>query len=75
MSILRQEASQLLESMPEKYLLSIVGYMRNFHDESPIKKKKRSIDIMKYSGSAGYWFGSNEEMEQYIKDLRDDDRI
>ncbi|MBR3722938.1 MAG: hypothetical protein IKN12_09260 [Selenomonadaceae bacterium] len=75
MSLLRQEASQLLETMPDKYLLSLIGYMRNIHDESIEKNKKRGLDITKYSGSAGYWFGSNEEIEEYIKDLRDADRF
>lgn len=37
-----------------------------------LKPQKRKIDIEKFAGSAGDLFGSAKNVENYIKELRDD---
>ena len=37
--------------------------------------QKKHIDLRKYAGSAGRMFGSTEEIDQYVKGLRENDRI
>mgnify|MGYP002869734107 CR=1 FL=1 len=35
----------------------------------------KPIDISKYSGSAGNMFGSTEAIDEYVRGLRDNDRL
>ena len=75
MTALRQEASALLAAMPEDKLLSLVLYMKNMQTKPVHKGAKCTVDISKYTGSAGPLFDSDEEAEHYIKEMRSDERF
>ena len=68
MTDLRQKALKLVEEMPEKNLLELL----NLIQEQNLNPPKRKIDIGKFAGSAGDLFGSAENVENYIKELRND---
>ena len=68
MTDLRQQALKLVEEMPEKNLLALLRLIQ----EQNLNPPKRKIDIGKFAGSAGDLFGSAENVENYIKELRDD---
>lgn len=75
MTDLRQQAIDLIESMPEENLLLIVGMLQGISEKTkPAPKKliftKEFLD--KYMGSAGKIFGSKEEIDKYVEDLRSD---
>lgn len=73
MTDLRQQAIDLIETMPEENLLLIVGMLRGAQKISeefpPIKKE---IDFSKYRGRGKKMFKSTEEIDNYVKELRDD---
>ena len=60
MTVLRQEASALLATMPEEHLLALIQYMRDMLKTPQKEADKANIDIMQYAGSAGKLFGSVE---------------
>lgn len=68
MTDLRQQALKLVEEMPEKNLLALLSLIY----EQNLNPPKRKIDVGKFAGSAGDLFGSAENVENYIKELRDD---
>ena len=68
MTDLRQQALKLVEEMPEKNLLALLSLIY----EQNLNLPKRKIDVGKFAGSAGDLFGSAENVENYIKELRDD---
>ena len=75
MTDLRQEAMNLIEAMPEENLLIIVGMLQGITEKTkPAPKKlvftKEFLD--KYMGSAGKIFGSDEDVDRYLEDMRSD---
>jgi len=74
MNALRQEASQLLAAIPEQKLLALIPYMKFLQMESP-KVIRQDFDITRYAGSAGDLFGSDKEVDEYIKEMRSDERF
>ena len=74
MSALQQEASQLLATMSEQKLLALIPYMKFLQMESP-KAARQDFDITRYAGSAGNLFGSDKEVDEYIKEMRNDERF
>ena len=52
MTALRQQATTLLNAMPEEKLLQIIQYMQHVYDTPRIKKANRNVDINKLAGSA-----------------------
>ena len=75
MTALRQQATTILNTIPDEKLLPIIQYMQYVRDMPTIKKSKRDIDLGKYAGSAGHLFGSVENVEAYIKEMRSDERF
>jgi len=79
MTVLRQEASALLATMPEEHLLALIQYMRDMlktpQKEADKANDKANIDIMQYAGSAGKLFGSVESADDYIKEMRENERF
>ena len=71
MSPLRQEAFKLIESLPEEKLYAIIQLLTSEESSSTHAK---AVDLSKYSGRGGNMFGSVEAVENYIKDLRSDER-
>lgn len=50
----------------------IVTILEDDVDDTPKKKK---IDFAKYVGSAGKMFANDEEIDEYVRSLRKNDRI
>lgn len=73
MNTLRQEATELLAALPEQKLSSLITYMkslqRELQQEMP-RTTRHDIDIRKYTGSAGKLFGSKEEIDEYVNEMR-----
>ncbi len=74
MNTLRQEASRLLNAIPEQNLSALIPYMKFLKVKSQ-KNVRRDFDITKYSGSAGNLFGSDKEVDEYMREMRNDDRF
>ena len=74
MDALRQEATQLLATMSDQKLWALIPYMKFLQQETP-KNIRSDFDISKYAGSAGRLFGSKEAVDEYIKELRNDERF
>lgn len=74
MNALRQEATELLATMPEQKLLALIDYMKYLQQESQ-KNVQSNFDITRYSGSAGNLFGNDKEVDEYIKEMRNDERF
>ena len=88
MENLRQQIINSIEAMPEENLLIIASMLRVFKGNSDMsgakeidfskyrgrgKKANLSKEVLdKYMGSAGNIFGSTEEIDQYVRDLRSD---
>ena len=73
MTDLRQEAMNLIETLPEENLLIIVGMLRGVQEISAeLPKPKKEIDFSKYRGRGKKMFKNTEEIDNYIKELRDD---
>ena len=71
MLTLRNEAIELLENIPEKYLPSLIGLMKSFEnisDEQP--KTKRKINFAKYMNTGEKMFRTTAEIDAYIKESR-----
>lgn len=71
MENLRNEAIELVTTIPEKYLPSVIGLMKSFEnisEEQPKPKKK--IDFSKYMNKGERIFKSTEEIDEYIKESR-----
>ena len=75
MTSLRQQATTLLNAIPDEKLLPIVEYMQHVHDISTVRKSRRHIDLNKYAGSAKDVFGKDVDVDDYIKELRSDERF
>lgn len=74
MNALRQEATELLATMPEQKLLALIPYMKYLQQESQ-KNVRSDFDITLYAGSAGNLFGSDKEVDEYLKEMRNDERF
>lgn len=73
MENLRQQAINLIEAMPEENLLLIVGMLRGVQEVSEeFPKVRKEIDFSKYRGRGKKMFKNTEEIDNYIKELRDD---
>lgn len=72
METLREEAIELVSTLPEKYLPSVIGLMEGLkylpEDESPAPKKK--IDFSKYMNQGERMFKSTEEIDEFMKEAR-----
>jgi len=72
METLREEAIELVSTLPEKYLPSVIGLMESLkylpEDESPAPKKK--IDFSKYMNQGERMFKSTEEIDEFMKEAR-----
>lgn len=72
MGTLREEAIELVSTLPEKYLPSVIGLMESLkylpEDESPAPKKK--IDFSKYMNQGERMFKSTEEIDEFMKEAR-----
>ncbi|MBR3621861.1 MAG: hypothetical protein IKN43_00735 [Selenomonadaceae bacterium] len=75
MTALRQQATTLLNAMPEEKLLQIIQYMQHVYDTPRIKKANRNVDINKLAGSAKNVFGKGVDVDAYIKEMRSDERF
>ncbi|MBO6178851.1 MAG: hypothetical protein J6M62_02810 [Selenomonadaceae bacterium] len=74
MNAMRREASELLEAIPEQNLSALIPYMKFLRIESK-KIIRQDFDISKYAGSAGNLFDSDKEVDEYIKEMRNDERF
>lgn len=71
MENLRNEAIELVTTIPEKYLPSVIGLMKSFENISEEQPKpKKRIDFSKYMNKGERIFKSTEEIDEYIKESR-----
>jgi len=75
MTALRQQATTLLNAIPDEKLLPIIQYMQYIYDMPAIKKSNLDIDISKFAGSAKNVFGKGVDVDAYIKEMRSDERF
>ena len=75
MIALRQQATILLNAIPEEKLLPVIQYMQHIHNTTAAEKSTRDIDISKYAGSACNVFGKGVDIDSYLKETRSDERF
>lgn len=72
METLRDEARELVENLPEKYLPSVIGLMESLNylhkDESPAPRKK--LDLTQYMNKGERMFKDADEVDEFIKEAR-----
>ncbi len=72
METLREEAIELVSTLPEKYLPSVIGLMEGLkylpEDESPAPKKK--LDLTQYMNQGKRMFKDANEVDEFIKEAR-----
>ena len=77
MKDLRNEAINLIETVPEKHLESVVSILKNVHNKTDVESEKKRVDwkkiIEKYSGSVDCF--KDIDVEAYIKESRGYDRV
>ena len=74
MDALRNEALELAATLPEKYLPSVIGLMRslkNISEENPPAR----VDFRKYMNRGEKIFSSTAEIDEYVRNLRNERRI
>ena len=72
METLREEAIELVSTLPEKYLPSVIVLMEGLkylpEEESPAPRKK--LDFSKYMNQGKRMFNSTEEIDEFIREGR-----
>lgn len=76
MIAIRQQAYQLIDTMPDEKLSLIVDILQAFKRNENIQHKKESanhnIDFSKYMGRGRKMFADTAAIENYLKESRDD---
>lgn len=69
---LRSEATRLVTELPEKYLPTVIGLMKNLGEvpaDAPPQPRAK-IDFSKYMNKGERMFKSTEEIDAYIRESR-----
>lgn len=79
MITLQQQANNLINNMSEEKLLSVIPYLQYVY-KMPSKKIsdknfQKKINIDDYAGSAKDVLGKNVDIDNYIKEIRADERF
>ena len=76
MTALRRQAYDLLDTMPEGQMVLIVDILKAFQRNEVMPRNlepaPKSIDFSKYIGRGKKMFASTEEIDNYIKESRND---
>ena len=72
MKAMRTEAIELVATIPEKYLPSIIVLMKSFQDisEMELPSAKKKLDLNEYINHGERLFKDAREVEDYIKEAR-----